>query len=348
MTDQDHDGSHIKGLIINFIQHFWPSLLKIPGFLQEFVTPIIKVSKGAHTLQTFFTIPEYQRWLQTQSSIIGLKIKYYKGLGTSTAKEAKEYFSDLAKHRIFFQYKDNADEEGLELAFSKKMADKRKEWLERFEPDRTFVDHSIKQLSYQDFVNKELILFSIADCARSIPSLCDGLKPGQRKILFACFKRKLTSEIKVAQLAGYVAEHSAYHHGEASLQSTIVALAQNFVGSNNINLLLPIGQFGTRNLGGKEAASARYIFTSLSPVTRSLFIEDDNAVLDFLEEEGQSIEPKFYLPIVPMVLVNGAEGIGTGWSTSIPQFNPREIVANLKRRMRGEQVTSMAPWFKGF
>ena len=153
--------------------------------------------------------------------------------------------------------------------------------------------------------------------------------------MFACFKRKLKGEIKVAQLSGYVAEHSAYHHGEVSLQTTIVNLAQNFVGSNNINLLMPIGQFGTRNMGGKEAASARYIFTSLNPVTRHLFNEMDDAVLSFLEEEGLSIEPKYYLPIVPMVLVNGAEGIGTGWATSIPQFNVRDIVENLKLMMRG-------------
>lgn len=167
-------------------------------------------------------------------------------------------------------------------------------------------------------MNKELILFSVADCARSIPSICDGLKPGQRKILFSCFKRKLRGELKVAQLSGYVSEQSAYHHGEVSLQQTIVNMAQNFVASNNINLLLPIGQFGSRNMGGKEAASARYIFTSLSPVTRTLFPEADDPVLDYLEEEGQSIEPNFYLPIIPLTLVNGCEGIGTGWSTSIP------------------------------
>lgn len=123
----------------------------------------------------------------------------------------------MAKHRIYFKYSDTKDEEVLELAFSKKLADKRKEWLELFDPTSTFVDHSVKQLTYKDFVNKELILFSIADCARSIPSMCDGLKPGQRKIMFACFKRKLNHEIKVAQLSGYVAEHSAYHHGEVSL-----------------------------------------------------------------------------------------------------------------------------------
>lgn len=220
----------------------------------------------------------------------------------------------------------------MDLAFSKKLADKRKQWLETHD-SKVNVDHNIKHLRYQDFVNKELIQFSIADCARSIPSLCDGLKPGQRKILFSCFKRKLKGEIKVAQLSGYVAEHSAYHHGEVSLQSTIVAMAQNFVGSNNINLLLPIGQFGTRNQGGKEAASSRYIFTSLSPVTRHLFPEADDDVLDYLEDEGQSIEPQHYLPIIPLSLVNGAEGIGTGWSTSIPQYNPREIIQNIQRLM---------------
>lgn len=197
-------------------------------------------------------------------------------------------------------------------------------------------------------MNKELIQFSIADCSRSIPCLCDGLKPGQRKILFACFKRKLKGEIKVAQLSGYVAEHSAYHHGEVSLCSTIIGMAQNFVGSNNINLLLPIGQYGTRNQGGKEAASPRYIFTSLNPVTRYLYHEDDDALLNYLEDEGQSIEPDYYLPIIPLVLVNGADGIGTGWSTTIPQFNPREITANLGRMMKNEPYQPMAPWYKGF
>ena len=317
MTDQDHDGSHIKGLLINFISHFWPSLLHLNGFLKEFVTPILKVSRGAEVVKSFFTVPEYENWAEGKD-LKPFKIKYYKGLGTSTAKEAKDYFKMIDKHKIEFEYQDNHDDEAIELAFAKKFADKRKEWLESYDPATTFVDHNILNLRYVDFINKELILFSVADCARSIPSLCDGLKPGQRKIMFCCFKRKLTTEVKVAQLSGYIAEHSAYHHGEVSLQTTIVTLAQNFVGSNNINLLMPNGQFGTRVMGGKDAASARYIFTQLSPVARHIFNENDDAVLDFLEEEGQSIEPEYYLPILPMVLVNGAEGIGTGWSTSIP------------------------------
>jgi DNA topoisomerase II len=102
------------------------------------------------------------------------------------------------------------------LAFNKKKADERKNWLSNYNP-QIFVDHNIKELRYNDFVYKELIHFSVADNLRSIPSLIDGFKPGQRKIIYACFKRKLRQEIKVAQLAGYVAEHSAYHHGEVSL-----------------------------------------------------------------------------------------------------------------------------------
>ena len=225
MTDQDHDGSHIKGLLINFIATFWPSLLRSNLFLREFVTPIIKVSRNGKAVQSFFTLPEYEAWMAAQPHTRGLTAKYYKGLGTSTAKEAKEYFSAIADHQIDFEYVDAEDRAAVELAFSGKMADDRKRWLRTYDPATTFVDHSVSRMRYKDFVDKELILFSVADCARSIPSLCDGLKPGQRKILFACFKRKLAREVKVAQLSGYVAEHSAYHHGEVSLQSTIVGLA---------------------------------------------------------------------------------------------------------------------------
>jgi DNA topoisomerase-2 len=125
-------------------------------------------------------------------------------------------------------------------------------------------------------------------------------------------------------------------------------MAQNFVASNNINLLLPNGQFGTRAMGGKDAASARYIFTALSPVTRTIFPEADDAVLDYLSEEGQSIEPSHYLPIVPLTLINGAEGIGTGWSTFIPQHNPRDAVKNIRRLMAGAPYVPMHPWYKGY
>ena len=353
MTDQDHDGSHIKGLIINFIHCYWPSLLKHTGenaFLREFVTPIVKVKK-AQKAQPFFTLKEYNDWTKAvPGGVGGWTIKYYKGLGTSTAAEAKEYFSDLAQHELTFTWEGPQAGACIERAFAKSMVDARKEWLRGYDPD-IFVDHSAATLDYTTFIDKELIHFSNADNVRSIPSMVDGLKPGQRKILYACFKRgksMIKNEIKVAQLAGYVSEHSAYHHGEASLAGTIVGMAQTFVGSNNIALLHPAGQFGTRLLGGKDAASPRYIFTKLPALTRLIFHPHDDALLEYLEDDGQKIEPKWYLPILPMVLVNGAEGIGTGWSSSVPNYNPREIVQNLRRMMDDDAPHPMAPWYRGF
>ena len=137
----------------------------------------------------------------------------------------------------------------------------------------------------------------------------------------------------MAQLSGYIAEHSAYHHGEQSLQQTIINMAHDFVGSNNLNLLLPIGQFGTRYNAGKDSASARYIYTSLNKLTRLIFSENDDHTLKYLEDDGFPIEPTFYAPIIPMVLVNGMEGIGTGWSTTVPPFNVREIMQQIRNKI---------------
>ena len=120
MTDQDVDGSHIKGLIINFIHTFWPSLIKINGFLKQFITPIIKASKG-NEIYSFYTLPEYKQWVEKRNkNIKGFKIKYYKGLGTSTSKEAQEYFSNIDKHRIYFDYTNDIDDESIDMAFNKK------------------------------------------------------------------------------------------------------------------------------------------------------------------------------------------------------------------------------------
>jgi DNA topoisomerase-2 len=239
------------------------------------------------------------------------------------------------------------------------------------------------------------------------------------QVLYACFKRKLHSEMKVAQLAGYVSEQTAYHHGEASLHSTIVHMAQNFAGSNNVPLLYPAGQFGTRCVpyhratlsqlaapnagesmttwftfylpscynslqGGKDAASARYIFTRLDPAARLLFREEDDHLLNYLDEDGEQVQPQYFVPVLPTILLNGCEGLGaplphlftppaslfgsenpwcrrvlshthhvcprpegTGWSTQIPSYNPLQIIENLTRRMEGKQMNDMAPWYRG-
>ncbi|KAK8805524.1 hypothetical protein WA158_002180 [Blastocystis sp. Blastoise] len=345
MADQDHDGSHIKGLVINFIHRFWPSLLKL-NFLKQFITPIVKVTKGTKQ-EMFFTIPEYKNWLDENNLGKGWTIKYYKGLGTSTSKEGKEYFSNIERHVIPFGCIDDIDSNLIDMAFKKTRVSDRKEWINQY-VQNTYVDYAVDEMAYKDFINKELILFSLEDNERSIPSVVDGFKPSQRKVLFGAFKRNLKSEIKVMQLAGYISEHAAYHHGEMSLTATIVNMAQDYVGSNNINLLVPAGQFGTRLLGGKDAASGRYIYTYLSKITRCIFKEEDDSLLNYLEDDGQSIEPDYYLPVIPFVLVNGSDGIGTGWSTSIPCYNPIAISQWIRHRLNGQPCDPLHPWWYGF
>jgi DNA topoisomerase-2 len=337
MTDADKDGSHIKGLVLNMIHHFWPELIEL-GFLVAMVTPVIKVGK-----KWFFTEAAYKA-----SGARG-QVKYYKGLGTSTSAEAKEYFKSIEQLTVKFEPDEHMDE-SVALAFAKSMADERKTWLVNHmkTPPNGVEYGSVQRLGVSDFVHRDLVFFSAEDIHRSIPHLMDGLKPSQRKVLYACMKRGLTSDMKVAQLAGYVAEVTAYHHGEASLQGTIIGLAQNFVGSNNVNLLEPSGQFGTRLMGGKDAASPRYIFTRLASMTRKIFDPADDAVLKYVVDDGQTVEPEWYAPIVPMVLVNGAEGIGTGFSCYVPPYKLEDLVTNIQCALDGRPMVPMAPYFTGF
>ena len=347
MTDADNDGSHIKGLILNMIHYFWPSLLDL-NFVVSMVTPIIKATKGANT-KSFYTDSAFRTWYGDGKA--GWKIKYYKGLGTSTSAEAREYFKKIQDLTVKFDV-DMMTDDSIVLAFDKKKADARKTWLlenTAKESDQLEVPYgSVKQLTISDFVHKDLVNFSLADLKRSIAHMADGLKPSQRKVMYSCFKKNLKEEMKVAQLAAYVAEKSAYHHGEVSLADTIVKLANDYVGSNNINLLEPCGQFGTRLMGGKDASQTRYIFTKLTKDARKIYDPRDDAILNYLDDDGHPIEPDFYMPTLPMVLVNGTEGIGTGFSCYVPPFNPEDIKANIKRILTGEDIVPMRPWFRGF
>lgn len=355
LTDADDDGRHIKGLLINFFETFWPSLLKFDNFLMSFSTPVVKVRKG-NQIKQFYTMGEFQAW-KDKNDTKGWKNKYYKGLGTSSPAEAKEYFQDMNKCLQDY-YIDDPEEcqKAIMLAFSKsdkkledgtKYSDKRKEWLGGYDKN-VQIDNSMKKITYKDFINKDLIHFSNSDNIRSIPNIIDGFKPSHRKCQFGALKKNLVNEIKVAQLSGYIGEHSAYHHGEASLQGTIVGMAQDFVGSNNINLFDPIGQFGSRLEGGKDAASCRYIFTKMNKLCKHLFNSDDFPLLTYNYDDAQKIEPIYYVPIIPMILVNGTEGIGTGYSTNIPKYNPAEIIQNIKNMINGKPINKIKPWSRGF
>lgn len=363
LVDADLDGGHIKGLVLNLFLQLWPSLLKIDGFFCTLLTPIVKAwpggvgGKNASPLE-FYNLGDYKRWVQEREQT-GNKIgtmKYFKGLGSSSAEEAKDWFRRM---RLVAYIWDDESKESMMKAFDKKRADDRKAWLRDYDPQAT-LDYGKSDVNISEFIEKELVFFSIYDVQRSIPCVIDGLKISQRKALFGCRKRNLyKGEVRVAQLASYAAEHSCFHHGETSMQGTIITMAQDFVGSgNNVPLLEAFGQFGTRLAGGDDSASPRYIHTRLTKAAALLFSKDDDMTLDYLDDDGIMVEPKYYVPIIPLALLNGAFGVGTGFSTNVPSFDPLEVVDAVREWIASKKVGDDAPshapgrltrpWYRGF
>ncbi|RLB93350.1 MAG: hypothetical protein DRH76_10300, partial [Deltaproteobacteria bacterium] len=201
-----------------------------------------------------------------------------------------------------------------------------------------------------DFVDRELKHFSIYDNQRSLGHLVDGLKISQRKVLWAMMKFGVwTKPKKVLALSGEISSTSSYHHGEKSLMDAMVGMAQTFVNSNNVNLLYPSGQFGSKLRNGKDSADPRYLFTRLSHITKFIYKAEDGPVLSYEhDDEGKQIEPKYFVPIVAAVLLNGCNGIGTGYSTDVPMYHPIEVIDNHIALLHNEPLKSLVPWYRGF
>jgi len=343
LTDQDKDGTHIKALGVNLFHSEWRSLLLIPDFVGFMSTPILRATKGSDE-KVFYSEQACAEWKARCPEAAQYKTKYYKGLGTSTASEFKEYFKN--QRVVMFSHSGAPSDNAIDMVFNKSTPDARKAWLRGYDPGR-ILDADAATVDYETFMNDDMIHFSKYDCDRSIPNLMDGLKTSQRKVLFGFLKRRSREEVKVAQMAGYVSEHACYHHGEASLNGTIVGMAQNHVGSNNINLLSPNGQFGTRLQGGKDSASERYIFTQLEKIARLMFRPEDDPVLRFLDDDGTRVEPEWYAPVVPVLLINGSRGIGTGFSTFIPPCDPLRVVEYIRAALKGDERPAIEPYYRG-
>jgi DNA topoisomerase-2 len=363
-ADADKDGIHIVGLIYNFFHTLYPTVLQIPGFFCFGRTPIMKINHNGEKL-VFYCLEQGRKFIE-ENNINKKAIKYYKGLGTSNPKDIRE---DFGKRICELVHDEETTDDIITNIFSKKKANFRKKWLLNFDPSSVSInegiDNEMEELDVFKFINEEFVTFSIADCDRSIPNILDGLKTSQRKILFSLFKRKAKytgSSIKVAQLTGYTAEHSGYHHGENNLIDTIRGMAVRYVGSNNLPLFYNDGAFGSRLANGKDGANGRYIYTKLEMFTRNLFPIEDDEYLEDLDEDGDIVEKKYYLPIIPMILVNGCLGIGTGFSTSIPSYDPFVLIEWVKTwiKTKGNVIEDLGngvmlsegpdliPWYRNF
>ena len=354
VSDSDNDGFHITGLLYNFFHTLFPTLLEVDGFFNFMRTPILKINKKSQRL-SFFYLLQAKEYIEA-NKVNKEYIKYYKGLGTSTKDDIKDDFG----RRVVTLLKDPKTDTMVEQVFSNEHADFRKTWIQEYTPRETYPivkDYETERLPASDFFNFEMIQFSIADNNRSIPNVLDGLKESQRKILYVAFKRNLKYDgksLKVAQFGASVAETTNYHYGENSLFKAIVKMGQRFVGANNVPLLYDDGNFGSRNGHpkngiGEDAASPRYIFTRLAELTRFLFRAEDDDYLPNIEEEGEMIEKAYYLPILPVALLNGCEGIGSGWRCELPMYNPVDVASWVKQYVtRGSSDVTLTPWFRGF
>jgi DNA gyrase/topoisomerase IV subunit B len=355
MIVHNTDGLHITGLLYNFLHALFPTVLQIPGFFNFMRVPIVKISYKNKEL-SFFHYKQAIDYIE-KNNIKKDNIRYFKGLGTATNKDIKD---DFGKRIVYLNYTDSGNQL-VDNVFNKTKSEFRKQWLTTYKPKESYPeikDYELENESINEFINYELIQFSLEDCKRSIPSLADGFKESYRKILYAAFKRNLKysgKSLKVAQFAGYVAEHTNYHHGEMNLFETITKMAQRFVGSNNIPLLFNDGQFGSRLVSsGKDAANGRYIFTKLDEFTRLIFREEDDDYLPNREDDGDIVEKEYYMPIIPTVLVNPTTaGIGTGWSCNIPAYNPKDLIAFIKKWLSNrdkeeKEYDQIKPWYKGF
>lgn len=341
ITDADVDGIHIEGLILNFFHSLFPQLLE-NGFVFSMKTPILKITTGKSSRYLF---DERTPYTNTANSTT----KYFKGLGTTKPEDVKNIFG--IKTLEF--YTDSETDKTFNTVFSKTESENRKKWLEAYSPltkTNTLDDEKEIAISFSitKHLNEELVKFSHNDCKRSIPFVFDGLKESQRKIVYAAKKRNLISEVKVAQFGAYVAEHTNYHHGEQNLFSTIIKMAQTFPGTNNLPLFSDEGMFGTRLEGGADAASPRYIFTKITKHFQNLFPTSDDHLLKKRVDDGDIVEPYFYVPILPLILINGNLGIGTGWMSFIPQFSIKSVINNAKHWMNSEPLDEMIPSYNGF
>jgi len=343
-VDQDLDGiGQIFGLLLSHFERFWPSLVK-RGYVKYLATPIIRAfPKKSNTVKSFYTDAEYKQWSEDQQ-LKDWVIKYYKGLATHSDAEAVHMFQQYNKS-LYTIIHDEKASSMLDIYYGCD-PDKRKTELIGEYVNTDPVDMSIACTDQLRTHTKE---FQLDNIKRKLPNVYDGLNPSRRKVLCASRKRFLSNnaEVKVFQLAGYVAEHMNYHHGSASLEKTIINMAQDFIGANNLPLLLPMSQFGSRTMGGKDYGAPRYIKTKLNKeLVSALFRVEDDEILAYTYDEGERNEPIHYIPIAPLILLESLEIPATGWKYTGYARDWKSVYSNIVCRLNGGLDIKTMPFWK--
>lgn len=344
VADADDDGKHIIGLLLNFFYNRYPSLLK-REFVHFLRTPIIRLYKGQEVIR-FYTLNDYDEWEAKTDEKERKKwdIAYFKGLGSSVTKDVKD---DMKNERRVICVYDDKTPGSMQLAFDEKYADLRKLWISEFQVTPGL--SQLMKMPISTFIEKEMVEFSAYNLQRSIGSAVDGLKIVQRKILWTALNATSNKCISLSVFCGKVKDSTHYRHGDAPIQEAASNMAMNWdTCGNNLPLLYPDGQFGSRYLGGKDCADGRYTKTRLNYCVNKLFIKDDFPIYEENYEDGVKIEPKYLIPILPLILMNGCAGIGTGHSTNIPSHHPLDVAQWFIDKIDGKLPKTIYPWYRGY
>ena len=360
LADQDFDGGHIVGLVVNWVQYCWPSLLALrPDFIRRFATPLIiadrkkSVKAGGAPQVKFLSIPAFKRWLiDDVDRKTTYDFSYYKGLGGHSSKQGREYFKAYADYTVTIMYDADRDAETLENFFNDKRANTRKQLITEYCEDAA-LDYSKESVTATDFLMTETLGFCNDNVPRGIPGV-DGCKRTQRKLLWACRELLPAGKVsKLTDLAMKCGEKSKYHHGEVSLYGTMVSMAQAHPGSNNVNYFICESQMGDRHNNRGTFTAPRYLSTGPELILSCLIRKEDDPILTYRIEDGKHVvEPTNFFPVVPLDILNGVIGVTSGWSTKIPAFHPVDIIHAFQACLREEADWQLAtdallPWFDG-
>lgn len=365
VPDQDSDGLHIRALLIGFFSQFKGLLDR--GFVSSISTAIMAIVwnefKKNEKKQLFFSVKDFRDYV-AKNGLKGGQVKYYKGLGSLKPQDAPLYFNPPK----FVVYKNDEKAQYsmlLGIGSSKENRAQRKEYITRDieesfveQPDRKVVKRDVGDFVYEgeltitNFFEDQLVIFHNVAVERAIPCIWDGLKDGQRKIIYTLMLPQHSKVMDLERVTGVVKTKTNYEHGGVSVQHAAVKMAQRYVGSNNIPLLVDDGEAGTRKHNGANHAAGRYFHTKLEDITRAIYPPEDLPILTQKVEAGETVEYKYFVSVIPMALINGATGVGSGVSTEIPCYNPMEIVKRIEWMLDGKNLDDypekLIPWYMGY
>ncbi len=359
-VDQDEDGKgQIFGLIVNFLLLFWPKLAEW-NYIKRFNTPIIRAYPNDKNkiVKEFCTLYTFKRWIQDEFkgndeiSAKMYKIKYYKGLASHDVGEIKPMFNHFEKKLYTYDFDENA-EKSLEIYYGKETTHRKKALSSPVAEEDEIKEENNVRIPVSLLMRTDVKEFQRDNIMRKLPHIMDGMVPARRKAFYTArdvFKTTNAKEIKVCNFTGMVISKTNYHHGDASLSETIIKMAQSFIGARNLPLLIGVGEFGSRLMGGKDHGQPRYVYVKLNQkLTDVLYPRIDDFLLPYQFDEGDRCEPTYYVPIIPTSILESMVIPATGWKAEIWARNYKDVLRNVRAMIKGEitRCKYLDIWMRG-